>query len=210
MSSRRRIAVAVVGHIASGKSLVRRMLMKCGARGLDWDDIARVLLKKGSPTYAALVQAFGASVLTKTGEVSRCALSSLLLGSQKTLMVMNELLQPTIKRKLAEQIARFKRSGRRLMIAVEVPLLSAEIAGFFDHRVWVKCDRETLIARLAARNHIEVAKAARMVEVCELSGIEQRWCEHTIDNSGRRHVTRRAVELLYQRLLRRVDPGGSL
>lgn len=204
MGSRRRIAVAVAGHIASGKSLVRRILVKCGARGLDWEDIATVLLKKGSPSYAALVQVFGASVLTETGEISRCALSSLGDRSQKTRMVINELLQPTIKRELAEQIARFKRSGRRSMIAVEVPLLSAEVAGFFDHRVWVECDRNTLIDRLATRNHIAVAKAARMVEVCELSSIERRLCDHTIDNSDRRRITRRAVELLYQRLLRRV------
>jgi dephospho-CoA kinase len=196
------MAVAVAGHIAAGKSLVRRMLVKCGARGLDWDDIARALLKKGSPTYAALVQVCGASALTETGEISRCALSSLVLSSQKTRMAVNELLQHTIKRELAEQIARFKRSGLRSMIAVEVPLLSADVAGFFDHRVWVECDRNTLIARLAARNHIAVAKAVHMVEVCELGSIERRLCTHTIDNSDRRRVTRRAVELLYQKLLR--------
>lgn len=204
MSSRRRIAVAVAGHIASGKSLVRRMLVNCGARGLDWEDIARAILKKGSPTYAALIQVFGVSVLTEAREISRCALSSLVLGSQKTRMVINELVQPTIKRELAEQIRRFKRSGRRSMIAVEVPLLSAEVASFFDHRVWVECDRNTLIARLAACNHIAVVKASRMVEVCELGSIERRLCDHTIDNSGRRHATRRAAELLYQRLLCRV------
>lgn len=203
MSSRRKVAIGVAGHIASGKSLVRRVFEKCGARGLDWDDVARVLLDNGSPSYEALVQTFGSSVLARTGEINRNALSSLVWESQHARLVIHQLIYRTLKREIADRIERFKSSGRRSMIVVEVPLLSAEVAGLFDHCVWVECDRNTLIARLAARDLIPLERAKRMVDVCELGSVERRLCHHIIDNSGYRRATRRQVKALYQRLLHR-------
>ena len=58
-----KIVIGLTGNIATGKSLVLRMLQELGATVIDADKLVHQLMKQGSPVYQAIVEEFGKFVL---------------------------------------------------------------------------------------------------------------------------------------------------
>ena len=59
-----RLLIGLTGNIATGKSVVRRMLVNHGALGLDADVIAHRTLYRGGKAYQSVSDAFGPDILT--------------------------------------------------------------------------------------------------------------------------------------------------
>ncbi len=78
------LTIGLTGGIASGKSHVALDLeQKRGARRLDADKLAHALYVRDTPTYNAIVKAFGDQVVRKEdGEIDRRALGSIVFADK--------------------------------------------------------------------------------------------------------------------------------
>jgi len=74
------LKVGLTGGIGAGKSEVSRLLVECGAVLIDADRIAREVVEPGTPGLAAVVDAFGAEVLTEDGRLDRPKLGSVVFA----------------------------------------------------------------------------------------------------------------------------------
>src|SRR5688500_14937630 len=92
-----RLVVGLTGGIASGKSLVGAMFVKLGAALIDTDIVARDVVAPGQPGLAAVVDEFGAGVLSPSGDLNRPALRSLVFSDDAKRQKLEAILHPLIR-----------------------------------------------------------------------------------------------------------------
>lgn len=162
--------IGLTGNIATGKSVVRRMLTNMGALGLDADVIAHRLYYKTGPAYKQVIDAFGPTILTEDGEISRQKLGKIAFSDTDKLHTLEGILHPLV----TEEIHKYVDQSQTPIIAVEaIKLFEAGLDQHCD-QVWVShASAETQMARLMqARNMTKQEAALRLAS--QTSQIEKR------------------------------------
>src|SRR5947207_576944 len=98
------MVVGITGGLATGKSLVTRMLDDRGAITFSADEAARAVLNVGGDVLAAIVREFGAQVLKAGGELDRARLGQVIFRSAAARAKLNRITHPAILRLLRAQI----------------------------------------------------------------------------------------------------------
>jgi dephospho-CoA kinase len=65
------LVIGVTGGIGSGKSTVANLFSSLGAPVIDADELARQVVAPGQPAYEEILQHFGTSILSRSGELDR-------------------------------------------------------------------------------------------------------------------------------------------
>jgi len=146
------LTVGLTGGIASGKSVVARMLQKMGCAVIEADLVAHEFLKKSSSVAQEIIAEFGAEILNSDNEIDRKKLGSIVFADAQKLARLNALTHPHVLRKIAADLEDLERGGST-EIAVVVAALHVE-AGYyktFDRLAVAWCTSEQQIARLIGR-----------------------------------------------------------
>ena len=61
--------IGLTGNIATGKSVVRRMLEHLGAYTIDADALSHRVISKGAPGYQHVLETFGVWLLDQDGQI---------------------------------------------------------------------------------------------------------------------------------------------
>jgi len=69
--------IGLTGNIATGKSVVRKMLEHLGVYGIDADALAHRAIMKGAPGYQATIDAFGRWILGDDDQIDRSKLGKI-------------------------------------------------------------------------------------------------------------------------------------
>ena len=69
-----KFVIGLTGNIATGKSVVRRMLEHLGAYGIDADALGHRAIAKGAPGYQPVLDTFGSWILNSGGHIDRTKL----------------------------------------------------------------------------------------------------------------------------------------
>ena len=77
------LRVGLTGGLASGKSTVAQRFAAHGAHVISADEIGRELMQPGKAVYAAIVEHFGASVVSPDGSLDRSALARIVFGGKE-------------------------------------------------------------------------------------------------------------------------------
>src|SRR5574341_2224193 len=67
--------IGLTGNIATGKSVVRRMLEHLGAYGIDADALGHRAIAQGAPGYRPVLDTFGKWILGDDGQIDRAKLA---------------------------------------------------------------------------------------------------------------------------------------
>jgi dephospho-CoA kinase len=129
----KKLLIGLTGNIATGKSVVRRMLVNHGALGLDADVIAHRTLYPGGKAYQPVIKRFGAELLTPQKEISRAKLAKVVFPNPDRLKALEELIHPAVTADIKERISR-----ATLPVAVieAIKLLETPLAGLCQS-IWV-------------------------------------------------------------------------
>ncbi|MFH8892153.1 dephospho-CoA kinase [Streptomyces sp. NPDC017949] len=200
------LKVGLTGGIGAGKSEVSRLLAEYGAVVVDADRIAREVVEPGTPGLAAVVEAFGESVLTAAGELDRPALGAIVFGDPDKLRTLNAIVHPLVGARSAELEGA---AGPDAIVVHDVPLLAENgLAPLYDLVVVVDASPETQLARLTARRGMteEDARARMAAQATR----EQRLAVATlvIDNDGPLEALEPQVRTVWDRLTKRA--GGDV
>jgi dephospho-CoA kinase len=150
------VRVGLTGGIASGKSLVAAELAARGAIIIDADVLARDVVEPGTPALAAIVDRFGASVLSEEG-LDRARLAQIVFADPLARRDLERIVHPAVRTRAAE----LERAAGDAAVVVHVIPLLVETGQQedFDLVVTVDVDHETQIKRLMARNGYSRAEA---------------------------------------------------
>lgn len=191
--------IGLVGGVASGKSLVAKMLVELGAGLLDADRTGHEVLKDGQ-VKAALRERWGDEVFTAGGEVDRQAVAARVFGSseeaRENRRFLEGLLHPRIRQRLEQQRREYAAAGRPAVVVDAPLLLEAGWGPMCDIIVFIDVPREKRLARARQRGWTESAFADR--EAAQMPVEEKRRAAHVvIPNDSSESELRRAVEQLW-------------
>ena len=143
------VRVGLTGGIASGKSVVAAELAARGAIIIDADVLAREVVEPGTPALAAIIDRFGAQVLSD-GRLDRARLAQIVFADPLARRDLERIVHPAVRARAAE----LERAAGAAAVVVHVIPLLVETGQQedFDLVVTVDVDHETQIKRLMARN----------------------------------------------------------
>ncbi|WP_139299087.1 dephospho-CoA kinase, partial [Vibrio vulnificus] len=129
------LVIGLTGGIASGKTTVANLFQQHFAIDIvDADIVARQVVAPGSAGLAAIVDHFGADILTREGELDRGQLRQRIFAHAEEKQWLNALLHPMIRRKMIEDLAQVS-SPYALLV---VPLL-------VENQLQTLCDRVLVV-----------------------------------------------------------------
>lgn len=193
--------LGLTGGMASGKSLVARILRELGAEVIDADAVAREVVEPGTPALREIAQAFGAGILRPDGTLDRPALARLIFTDPAARARLNAIMHPRIRARMAERLEALRHARPDAIVVLEIPLLldTAPADAYpLDGIVVVYVDEQTQAARLAERDGVSPDEARRRLSAQRPLREKLPQATWTIDNSGPPEATRRAVEALWR------------
>ncbi len=197
------LTVGLTGGIAVGKSTVMQTFAALGAVCFDADAIARSVVEPGRPALAAVVEAFGRSVLSPDGSLDRAALGEIVFGDPERRRELEAILHPPIIAEQDRLIAEVRATKPDAIVIVDAALM-IESGGYrrFDLLVVVHCAPEVQRQRLMARNGITSEEADRRIAAQMPQEEKLEYASITIDTTGTLDDTRRRTEAAWEELCR--------
>src|SRR3989304_5472384 len=89
--------IGLTGNIATGKSVIRRMLEHLGAYGIDADALSHRAMAKGAPGYDPVVQHFGQWILGPDGQIGRTKLGRIAFADPDALKQLETIIPPFVR-----------------------------------------------------------------------------------------------------------------
>lgn len=125
--------IGITGNIATGKSVVRRMLANAGALGLDADVIAHRMIYPRGPAFRDVLAAFGEKILDPNGEISRARLGEIVFQNPDKLARLESIVHPAVTKAIHKRL----NLGQPPIAGLEaIKLLEAGLGKICD-AVWI-------------------------------------------------------------------------
>ena len=125
--------IGLTGNIATGKSVVRKMLEHLGAYGIDADALAHRAIAKGAPGYGPVVQTFGTWILKPDGEIDRGRLARIVFSDPEALRRLEAIVHPLVIKAVEFLI---ERARYRVIVVEAIKLLESDLRQWCD-AIWV-------------------------------------------------------------------------
>lgn len=152
--------IGLTGNIATGKSVVRKMLEHLGAYGIDADSLSHRAIAKGAPGYQATVETFGKWILAPNGEIDRAKLGRLAFSDAEAMARLEDIVHPLVSQAIDVMV---KRASQKVIVIEAIKLLESELRNVCD-TIWVvNAPEETQIQRLVEKRGMSREEAAQRV-----------------------------------------------
>ena len=183
--------IGLTGNIATGKSLVLRMLKELGADTIDADDLVHVLMRRGGPLYDKIVAEFGRYILDEDFEIDRGKLGNIAFCDPQALAHLESITHPTVRRETERRIA----NSQADVVAVEaIKLIESGMADDCD-AVWVVTAPEDVqLKRLMTKRNMTGPQAMLRIEAQPPQEEKIARADVVIDNGGDVLLTWKAVQ----------------
>ncbi|MCB5166779.1 dephospho-CoA kinase [Streptomyces bambusae] len=195
------LRVGLTGGIGAGKSEVSSLLAGYGAVVVDADRIAREVVEPGTPGLAAVVEAFGESVLTPEGSLDRPGLGAIVFADREKLQTLNAIVHPLVRDRSARLEAA---AGADAIVVHDVPLLTENGLGrLYDLVVVVDAAPETQLARLTQRRGMTEDEARSRMAAQATRAERLAVADLVIDNDGPLEALEPQVRKVWEELVGR-------
>ena len=196
----------MTGGIASGKSLVSRILAGRGMTVIDADDISHEILAHDTSIRQEVVRTFGKEVLNEEGEIDRGKLGEIVFfQDSERRKALEAILHPPIR----EAMWKKARESRSDDVVLDIPLLIE--TGAHEHErvdlvVVVYATRERQIQRLVARDGISRQEAMSRIDTQLPLEEKVSSAHYIINNTGSVEETEEQVIRFYQVIREKETP----
>jgi dephospho-CoA kinase len=195
------ILVGLTGGIASGKSLVAKLLKDLGAYIIDADEIAHEVIQPGTPAYQEVLNQFGKEILRQDGIIDRTKLGKLVFNDSVKRSILEGIIHPRV---FAEEEARRGQIAQRdpeAVVIFDAPLLIETHAHeLMDKVIVVYADRKAQLKRLKERDHLDTAEAKRRIAAQLPLSDKKQYADYVIDGMASPQEVSRQTEAIYQEL----------
>ncbi|MDP8977958.1 MAG: dephospho-CoA kinase [Actinomycetota bacterium] len=175
--------VGLTGGIASGKTEVATVFTQRGAEIVDADQVARDVVRPGTPTWHKVIEHFGDEVLGPDGELHRAALGRIVFSDPAKRTLLNELTHPAVFAGIAERLEALAPFDG--VVVLSVPLLvetGQERA--CQAVVVVTSPRDAQLRRLVERRGLSPSEARARVDAQADDERRLSVATHVVRNDG--------------------------
>lgn len=152
--------IGLTGNIATGKSVVRRMLEHLGAYTIDADALAHRVIAKDAPGYKRVLDTFGTWLLDKNGQIDRGKLGKLVFADAEALTQLEAIIHPYVRQAVDLLI---RRASQPVAVIEAIKLLESDLRNECDS-IWVTdAPHEVQIERLIRKRNFSREDALQRV-----------------------------------------------
>ena len=197
--------IGLTGNIATGKSLVGRILGELGAQVIDADALVRDLQRQGVPVYADIVAEFGPNILRADGEIDRDKLGAQVFSDPEALKRLEAIVHPAVGREIERRLADLSRtqltSDLRTVVVIEaIKLIEAGLHKRCN-ALWVVTSRpEVQLERLLRTRGLSEADARVRIEAQPPQSEKAALADVLIENNGTLDSLREQVKRYWEKL----------
>ena len=129
---RGKYVIGLTGNIASGKSVIRKMLEHLGAYGIDADKLSHRAMMKDSPGYKPVVDTFGKWILGEDKEIDRAKLGRVVFTDPKAMDSLEKIVHPMVVLAINRMV---EHSSQQVIVIEAIKLIESGLAEDCDS-VW--------------------------------------------------------------------------
>jgi dephospho-CoA kinase len=188
------LLVALTGGIGSGKSLAAEYFSACGAEVLDFDQLARDVVERGSEGFDEILLRFGDEVL-REGNLDRARLAEIIFSDDIARKDLEAITHPKIRASFDQIVSELDPEA---ILVSQIPLLAESEHKYpFDFVVTVSATEDTRRARLIKRGMKDYQVTQRMqAQATDLQ--RAAIADAILINEGSEDELLRQVENLYE------------
>ena len=151
-----KFVIGLTGNIATGKSVVRKMLEHLGAYGIDADALSHRAIAKGAPGYQPTLDAFGKWLLKPDGEIDRAKLGRLVFNDPDAMLHLEEIVHPLVAQAIDIMV---RRSSQRIIVIEAIKLLESDLRNSCNSIWVVSVPQEQQLRRLMEKRGLSREEA---------------------------------------------------
>ena len=153
--------IGLTGNIATGKSVVRRMLEHLGAYTIDADSLAHRAIAKDAPGYKPVIETFGKWILGPDGQINRSRLGGLVFRDSDALSKLENIVHPLVEQAINILV---QRASQRVVAIEAIKLIESPLRNVCDS-IWVTyASEETQTERLMRKRNFNRDEAANRIQ----------------------------------------------
>jgi dephospho-CoA kinase len=166
---------------------------------IDADESSRLVVAPGQPGLAAVVEKFGAGILTANGELDRRALRDLIFADPHARRDLEAILHPLIRADMERRAD--ESEGSYIVLAIPL-LVEGGSRNHLDRILVIDVDEAIQMERLIARDSISLEQARTILAAQASRKNRLTAADDVIENTGTVRQLRQAVDGLHERYLR--------
>jgi dephospho-CoA kinase len=195
--------IGLTGNIATGKSVVRKMLEHLGAYGIDADALSHRAIAKGAPGYNLVVKTFGEWILDDESQVDRLRLAKIVFSDPLALGRLEAIVHPLVTHAVDLLI---RRATQSVVVIEAIKLLETDMAAGCD-TIWVVDARPELqVSRLMHKRQMSEANARQRIASQSSQALKLRAAKVVIRNDGSFEQTWEQVQDAWAKLPKPEEP----
>ena len=166
---------------------------------IDADDSSRLVVAPGQPGLTAVVEKFGAGILTASGELDRRALRERIFADPRARLDLEAILHPLIRADMERRAD--ESAGSYIVLAIPL-LVEGGSRNHLDRILVVDVDEAIQLERLIARDSISLDQARAILAAQANRKNRLTLADDVIENTGTVTQLRHAVDGLHERYVR--------
>jgi dephospho-CoA kinase len=202
------IIVGLTGSVGTGKSTVTNFFRELGAYIIDWDELARKVIRPYLKAWKEIVEYFGKDVLNEDLTINRQKLADIVFPDRKKVAKLNQIVHPEVFKEDERITNEIKRIDPDALIIKDVPLLFELTRPIYlDKIVVVSASEQTQLRRLEEKGMSRKDAQRRIKSQLPLEK-KIKSADFVINNDGPIEETKRQVKEIYS-LLREGKQRGK-
>lgn len=195
------LIAALTGGIATGKSVVARILSQKGCYVQNADLIARELMSPGGEIWGKLREHFGQIILKDDQEIDRPKLAEIIFREKEEREFLNNLIHPRVLEKVRQTVSLLEQTGQYDIYITEAALvIESGYHKYYDRIILTHCPLEVQIARLCHRDGFSREQALARIRAQSPNEKNIPYAHYLIDTSGSLEETIEQTEQVYLNL----------
>ena len=188
------LLVALTGGIGSGKSLAAEYFAELGAQVLDFDQLARDVIERGTEGFDEVLTRFGDEVLSQ-GVVDRSKLAQIVFSDPDARLDLEAIVHPRIREQFDLVVSGLQRGS---ILINQIPLLVESKNEYpFEFVITVSASEELRRTRLLERG-MKDFQITKRLEAQSSDQAREVIADAVIHNTGDKDYLLRQVENLYE------------
>lgn len=197
--------IGLTGNIATGKTVVRRMLGHLGAYTIDADALTHRIMAPDGPGFKSILDQFGKFILGKDGTIDRKKLGSLVFADPEALASLEAIVHPYVRKAVDYMI----RNAKQDVVVVEaIKLLESPLKDRADV-IWVTTSSEdNQLVRLASKRGMTAVESRQRMDAQSPQSEKAAAADFVIKNDGTFEDTWKQVQSGWEELF--PDTGAEV
>jgi len=195
------LIVGLTGGIASGKSLVTRVLRDLGAHIIDADKIVHDLLSPGEDAYNEVIGHFGVGIQLPDGSIDRRKLGDIIFNHPDERAWLNQCIHPRVFQAYQTQVHHLRERQPDAIVIMDAALLIE--TGYhkkMDKLIVVYAGQKDQVKRLMERDRFSLEQALARISSQMPLDEKRTYADYVIDNTGTREASEQQTREVFEKL----------